>query len=526
MRWGTLYLMLCAAVSVLAACGGIDQESVPASGTPDATVGDPDSEAWRAISGYLKVIRESPAFDECLTQRPQAEPWKCVRGARSATALGGAVHDWLASEFRGIAGLSVQSQFFPVAAFRPRSYGLVVDFADGSRGVAAFPWYYRGITPPQGVSGALVDVGDGGLLGRLGAGDLQGKIALMRIELFFNSEDGQAEQRLAALRDLGAVAAIVGTDAPDNEIAVQPYDSALGLGGLPTLIVGAQDVERLSAAAGRTATVTIDAEYLNGERSVPANVAGRYGESRNTVAVLPGTDTQNIIVVATPLNAWTAAAGERGPGVGTLVYLARYFAERVRKDGPLPYTLWFVGTGGHEIYGYGIDRFLSCFDPERLVAYLHLGSGLVYAGYRDALIGDASPTPTGGLSQTRTLAVSENPLLQSIATSSFADPVLQPYFALPPSLFVPGENRGPYAMGIPTIGMNGSNAYFRTVRDDESQIVRAALGPMAAAFRDALQGVLDADADAVRASNALAAQLGAALARPRQWTCAAQISEP
>lgn len=508
-------LLAAGCAAALSACGsGEPSVEEPLSPPPPAVVGSADAETWRALSGYLEVIRESPAFDECFTDRPEAEPWKCMRGPRSATPLGAAVHDWLRAELAAIPELrAVQTQRFDVTRFRPRAYGLVADFATGPEVVPAFPWYYRGITPPGGVRGELVDVGDGSALGQLLAGELTGKIAVIEISLFLNSEDGKAPERLDMLQDKGAVAAIVATNAPGNAIAVQNYDQAQGLRGLPTLVVGRADGDRLRSARGRMATVTVDAEFGG-------------GESRNTIAVLPGADTGNVIVVGTPLNAWLTAAGERGPGVGTLVYLARHFAQLSREQGPLPYTLWFVGSGGHEIMGFGVDRFLSCLDAQRIVAYVHLGSGLVYAGYRNALLGDGEPTPTGGLAQTRTFAVSENPMLQAIALSAFSDPVLQPYFALPPSQFVPGENRGPYAKGIPTIGMNGSNAYFHTPRDDETQILRAALGPMAIAFRDAVQGLLDSDAQSLRDSNALAAQLGSRLPSPVYWNCAAPLREP
>ncbi len=519
----------------LAACGGggsnpiggSDPDNGGSGGTPTA-VGDPDTETWTALQGYMDVIRTSSKFDECRTDTPQAEPWKCVRGPRTGTALGHAVHDWLAAQFRAIPGITaVQIQSFDLPIFTPLRYGLEVDFGSGLENVDAFPWYYRGLTTLQGVSGPLIDVGDGGLIAQLTTGDLSGKIAVMDISLFLNAEDGQSANQIAQLRAKGAVGVIIGTDAPANDIAVQNYDIADGLRWLPTVIVGPEDAARIRAVEGSTAHVTVAGTYRGGDDSVPQSLVGQYGQSRNTVAVLPGADPDNIIVVGTPLNAWLTAAGERGPGVGMIVYLARYFAERAREDGPLPYTIWFVGTGAHEIYGFGVNRFLSCFDPERIVAYVHLGSGLVYKGYTEPLLQDGNPTPTGGMSQTRTLAVSENSILQSISGQAFADPVLQPYFALPPSLFVPGENRGPYAQGIPTIGMNGTNAYFHTLRDDESQIHRPALGPMALAFRETVQGLLDADADAVRSANSIAAVLGAALQdEALYWECAGALQQP
>jgi hypothetical protein len=526
-------LPACLAVLLLSACGSSQTSSgttghPPSGGGTVTPVGDADTETWSALQRYLQVVKTSPAFDECFTGSPQSEPWQCARGARSGSALGAAVHDWLMSEFRKIPELrALQTQVFELPIFKPTRYGLTVETATGTESIAAFPWYYRGITPNDGVSGALVNVGDGSLIAQLTSGDLSGRIAMMNISLFLNSEDGQAGSQLAQLREKGAIAAIVGTDAPGNEIATQNYDIAEGLGDLPTVIVGQQDLAHLRELEGSVATLTVAAQYRAGADSVPASLAGEYGHSRNTIAVLPGADADNIVVVGTPLNGWTTAGGERGPGVGMLVYLARYLAERARTEGPLPYTIWFVGTGAHEIYGYGLNRFLSCFNASRVVTYVHLGSGLVYPGYTEPLLGDGHPTPTGLMSQTRTLAVSENSLLQAITGPAFSDSVLQPYFAIPPSLFVPGENRGPYARGIPTIGMNGANAYFHTMRDDETQIFRAALGPMALAFRDTVEGVLNTDAAAMRRANLLASTLGASMqAAARYWSCAAPVTEP
>ncbi|TJY59405.1 hypothetical protein E4T66_13505 [Sinimarinibacterium sp. CAU 1509] len=527
-----LLLPACMVALLLGACGGSQTSSEPggsSSGGGSVTpVGDADTETWRALQSYLKVIKTSSDFDECFTNTPQTEPWQCARGPRTGTALGKAVHTWLMSEFRAIPELrALQTQEFELPIFKPVRYGLTVETADGVESIPAFPWYYRGITTRDGVTGALVDVGDGSLIPQLTSGDLSGKIAMMNISLTLNSEDGQAANQLAQLRAKGAIAAIVGTDAPGNEIATQNYDIADGLRALPTVIVGQQDLARLRAMEGNAATLTVAAGYLAGTNSVPASLIGQTGYSRNTIAVLPGADSNNIVVVGTPLNGWTSVGGERGPGVGMLVYLARYFAERARTEGPLPYTLWFVGTGAHEIYGFGLNRFLSCFDKDRIVAYVHLGSGLVYPGYTEPLLGDGHPTPTGGMSQTRTLAISENSMLQAITGPAFSDPVLQPYFTIPPSLFVPGENRGPYAQGIPTVGMNGANAYFHTMLDDDTQIFRAALGPMALAFRQTVDGLLNVDAAALRRANLLASTIGASMQDvARYWSCAGEISVP
>ncbi|WP_154654718.1 hypothetical protein [Solimonas variicoloris] len=490
-------------LAILAGCGG--SSSSPAGTVVDGPVGTPDAEAWAAARAYLDVVEHSPKFDECLTSDAAAEPWKCLRGPRSGSTLGKAVAEWLRAQLAATDGLSgVRLQTFAIPGFRPRAYDLRVDTDAGSVAVPAFPWYYRGTTPAGGVAGAIVDLGDGSVLSQLLAGSLQGKVAYLKISLTLNAEAGQSDDRLQQIQDKGAIAAIVATDAPANLIAAQNYDIRNGSRALPTLIVGKQDGERIAGWAGRTARVTVVADTAD-------------GSSQNVVARLPGADPSHVIVVGTPINGWLSVGGERAPGVGILVYLARYFAELARNNGPLPYTIDFAGTGGHEIYAVGVDRYLSCLPAEQIMAYLHLGSGLVYPGYRDGL--DGEPQATGKLSVARTLAISENNLLHDAADPAFADPVLKPYYAFPPSLFIPGENRAPYAKGIPTVGMNGTNPYFHTAADDDTQIAREALGPMAVAFRDTLAALLQTDPDALRRANALAAALGAGGEAPF-WECA------
>jgi hypothetical protein len=488
----------------LVACGGSNGDG--AGGSPaSGPVGSADAESWQAAQGYIDVVANASAFDECLTRDPAREPWKCLRGPRSGSALGKAVADWTRERLAAIDGLSgVRMQSFTIPGFAPRAYDLTVDADDGATSIAAFPWYYRGTTPAAGVSGPIVDLGKGGLLAQLLAGDLSGKIAYLQITLTLNAESGKADDLLKQIEDKGAIAAIVATDAPANEIAAQNYDIRNGRRALPTLIVGKQDGAHIAALAGHTAHVTVDASLAD-------------QRSHNVIARLPGADPMHVIVVGTPINGWLTASGERAPGVGILVYLARYFAEQARNNGPLPYTIDFVATGGHEIYAAGVDRYLSCLPQEQIMAYVHLGSGLVYAGYTNGL--DGEPKANGRLSQARTLAVSENTVLHGVSDPAFSNAALQPYFSFPPSLFIPGENRAPYAKGIPTVGMNGTNAYFHTAADDETQIVRAALGPMAEAFRDTVAGLLQTDAAALARANALAAALGAGGDAPF-WECA------
>ena len=488
---------------LLCACGGSGgSSSSPVSGP----VGEPGPETQAAMDSYLGVIRGSSSFNECFGNELLA---KCQRGARAGSALAESVYDWAAGQFSAIPGLThVQRQNFSFPVFRPSNYGLEVEGSDGTKTpVPAFPWYFQGTTPAAGVSGDIVYVNQGRALDLLGK-NLQGKIALLRINLVLNGESGNAQDVLKTLAERGAVGAIVATDAPGNEIAAQNRDvPTYGLGTLPTVIIGKQAAAAIRDQGVR-ARIVVEASYREA------------GSESNVAALLPGRDPDNIIVVGTPVNGWFLSAGERGPGVGILVYLARYFAEKAKKEGPLPYSIYFVATGGHQVYAFGLNRFMSCIPREKTVAYVHLGSGLVYKGYNDQ---GGEPVATGGLSQVRTLSVSENTMLSAITRPAFSSDAIKPFYQFPPSVLAPGENQGPYAMGIPSVGMNGTNQYFHTLKDDESQIVTAALGPMAVAFRDAVQGLLDTNADSLRSANALAAGLGSRYDAPF-WSCAAPLT--
>ncbi|AXQ28349.1 hypothetical protein D0B54_06490 [Solimonas sp. K1W22B-7] len=489
----------------LCACGG--GGSSADSGGVSGPVGEPGVESLAAMHSYLEVIRGSSRFDECFGPEALA---KCERGARAGSALSDAVYDWAEGQFRAIPGLTaVQRQNFGFPVFRLNNYSLEVTGADGQTvPVPAFPWYFQGTTPGQGISGDIVYVNKGAALDLLGK-NLSGKIALLRISLVLNGESGSAQDVLKTLAERGAIGAIVATDAPGNEIAAQNRDVATyGLGTLPTMVIGKQAGAAIREQGVR-ARMVVDASYRDASSGRESNVA----------ALLPGQDPNNIVVVGTPVNGWFLSAGERGPGVGILVYLARYFAEKAQKEGPLPYSIYFVATGGHQVYAFGLNRFMSCIPKEETVAYVHLGSGLVYKGYRDV---SGEPVATGGLSQVRTLSVSENAMLSAITRPAFNNAAIKPFYQFPPSVLAPGENQGPYAMGIPSVGMNGTNQYFHTRADDESQVVTAALGPMAVAFRSVVEGLLETNATTLRSSNAAAAALGSRYDAPN-WSCAAPL---
>lgn len=488
---GLLMLMLTACSG--SSSGDDDGGSTPP--PPPITVGTPDAEVWAAGERWTSVVENSDRFDDCHTTTPLLEPYQCARGARSGSALGNAVHDWMHGELAAIPELRFpQRQVFDFAVFKPKVYGLAIGSGTQAIRPATFPWLYSGTTPAAGVSAELVAYNAATLLPR----DYAGKIVMFDFEPLFNAGSTEAADAMAALKAAGALAAIGVGRGPVDQILAQTRDSTEGVYGLPTLIVSPQTGDRLQDYVGQTATLTLTADYETRPTRNGVDARGKPVPGLNTIAYLPGVDTQNIIVVGTPLNGILRAEGERAPGIGMFVYLARYFAQQARERGPLPYSIYFVASGGHEVYGYGLGRFLACLPTERVVAYVHLGAGLVYQGYNQ--IGTRY-VAREGLHQSRNLTVSENSVLQAITNQTFSGLALEPLFRLPPSRFNPGEAVLAYRAGIPTVSISGTNPYFHTLADDLTQVYRPALEPTAIAYRDTVARLLQTDAAALRAAN-------------------------
>lgn len=465
----------------LAACGGEDAGlAAPGPGTPPAGGGGTTDVAALARA-YLDVVQLDPGFDECWSGAPEAAG-RCLRGPRSGSVLGDAVHRWIRTEWSAIPEIQhLQAQRFAFPHYRVQSMGLRADFGDGPVAVSSFPWFGPGITGPAGVTAPLARVG----LPLLPAPDVNGKIALLRFTRQFNADAAATHETLRAAEAAGAVAAVATFDAPGNLIAAHNHDIRNPLGSLPTLIVGKQDFNRLAAAAGSTATLTLNATPVDGRVD-------------NSIAILPGRDPR-MLVIGTPMNTWLTGGGERAPGAAILVTLAQQLAARVRQSGPLPYTVVLIATGGHEVYGYGLERSLGCLDADAVLAYVHLGAGLVSQAHVE-LLGDTVPRP--GLTQTRAMVMSENPVLEALVDDAFGGAGLGPFFRFEAGRAAPGEAEIAYNLGIPMVSLTGANPYHHTIEDDAAQIVFEALPAMAAAYQRLVDGLLEMPFAALQAANA------------------------
>lgn len=509
-------MMLALILTTLSACQGgvVSDDVIHSDAAPGAhALGEPGPTAYTHLQDYLAVVRDPKRFDECLTDQPMAYPHRCLVGARTGSRSGHAVHQWMYSQLQQIDGLeSVTQQDFAWDRFAPEAYHLSVQ--DGTGGVfepAVYPWHFQGVTGSAGVTGPLINLGDGNMFEQLSAaGALQGKIAILASMEHLNASEEDAQSKLQALTDAGAIAAIYALPGPENDIVAQNYDAAEGLRNLPTLIVGKFDRERLIELEGKSATLTLQGSQQS-------------SRSFNTYGFIPGQDRSRMIVIGTPMNSWFQAASERGPGVGALIYLARYFADKVQREGPPPVTLAFVATGAHETLGYGLERALRCLGTSQIMAYLHLGTGLASRGYVED---NRQLVATGQPSARRWIIVSENMQLESLVDEAFADAMSeQGLTRVRGGVFNHGESQIPYAMGIPLIGMTGGGFFHHSPRDDETRLSVDYLGPVVLGYRNAIEALLQTQPVLLALANAPAEVLALTSSLPG-YACPSAVATP
>lgn len=398
-----------------------------------------------------------------------------------------ATQGWIRSQLSAL-GLKTGRDAYRFYAFNPGAVSLRVE---GNSVSPVLPYFYSGTTPAGGVSAELVDAGLG-TSAEDSAAKVAGKIAVISVPAVKDSIDPSFAQAVTALHSAGAVALVAVTDGPANLPFEEDVDSRAGIVGLPTVFIGKQSGTGVISAAksGDTATLTLTAGVGNG---CDTNVWG----------VLPGADAKRFVVVATPSSGFDEAASERGSGVAILLGLVRHYAALPRSQRPL--TLVFAATSGHEVGYLGLPTLLATH-PSWFAdadAYVHLGAS-IGAREEDEVGGPTFATGGGDLS--RDLYVSENPLLESIATESFAG--AQPLGTLPPSAEDPGEQAYAYHAGIPMISVSGGSYYFHTTGDVPSTVSPSVLATMATGFQNSIDKIVSEPAGALRSANSVAAAIG------------------
>lgn len=406
---------------------------------------------------------------------------------RSGTDGDEAVRNWVETELSAM-GYEVSHEAIEFQRYVPRRYSLEA----GEFAPCVFPLYHSGATTSEGLKAPLYDGGLGTPAELQGA---NGRIVLIDAPLVENFLTPTLDAARIAAAEAGALAVVVAAQGPENWVHGKNVFAGSGICGLPTLFVGKQDGAALRELAGTEALFILDAVLE--ERARTGNVlARREGQS------------DDVLVIGTPLNGWFTTAAERGGGVGAFLTLARQLAER----DSLPQDLLFVATGGHEVGFLGLQTFIEN-RPELLPhisAYVHLGGSIAARGMVEV---DGQVQSTG-LAHPRLLFVSENPLLQAISEGAMRNNGVIELSNIPPASFNPGEQQYMYAAGVPIAAISASHFYFHSPRDLPDTTSAELLDPVVRGYGQIIDGVLALDAHTLRSANAVAGALANRAAEP------------
>ncbi|MEX2583048.1 MAG: M28 family peptidase [Gemmatimonadota bacterium] len=314
-----------------------------------------------AISRDLETIigfsRESRADREIGS----GQLWGRVAGFPSSRRT----VEWTADQFRaaGIQHVEVQrfAQDDAASMWLPLSWEvrLLGDdaFGRGSADVvleSAMP-----LSPSQLVGGQLtapvVFVGAGHPAELTGV-DVRGRIAVQQVipQAHMVFERSPTVPRAQELMRRGAVAVINVMKQPGNERA-RDFSNCGG----PCFNLGGRDGHfLLNVLEEATAAGTLDRLRLHLE--LETGVAeGMTAE--NGVAVIPGSRSEETIILNAHADAWFDGAGDNGDGLAVLIALARHFAQPANRP---ERTLVFVASAGHHTPGINGPRSFLTMNPD------------------------------------------------------------------------------------------------------------------------------------------------------------------
>ncbi len=192
------------------------------------------------------------------------------------------------------------------------------------------------------LQGALVYVGTASPA-ELAHIDVRGRIAVQQVtpqaHMVFEREP--TVPRARNLFERGAIAVINIVDQPGNERAMDFSNC-----GGPCFNVGGRDGLFLESVLSKAA----EAGLTEGVRAEVLLEAAFYSNliAENGVAVLPGRDSDEIIVLNAHVDAWFDGAGDNGDGMAVQLALARHFAQPQNRPSR---TLVFVASAGHHTSG-------------------------------------------------------------------------------------------------------------------------------------------------------------------------------
>ncbi len=308
-------------------------------GLPPCTASAQLSSAERALLARLDVARTT-----AVTRRFSEEIVDNRSGAGAGSVVAGSPDEKLVAnvieqEFRKMGIASVRQEPFPVRHYQ---YGEVVLTADGepieavSLHAAGGTWGTRdGVPYARGNEGGgrsvraeLVDVGAGYLADYVAAGDVGGKVVLVR------RGGGWPTYQILEAAHRGAAALILYDYRESLEEALK-QDSMWYHEQLSTVSIRTRDARRLQD------------ELMRGpvEIVLENRIDVADGTSQNVVATVRGTELPDEwIVMSAHYDRWFQAAQDNSVGVAVMLELARAFSS----DYTPRRSLMFVGVGAEE----------------------------------------------------------------------------------------------------------------------------------------------------------------------------------
>jgi carboxypeptidase Q len=260
----------------------------------------------------------------------------------------GLAADYIAAQFRSW-GLDTQIQRFPIPVWHETSARFWVE-GDQAVDFPAKVIVYGGLTPPEGISGEFVDIGNASpryLKGK----DLKGKIVLIKRDVAGDYPDYWLTDRLIPLGVAGMVF----------------YSRASHTGGMPTAYFNFKRSlkEKTPPSVDITYEDAVQLVRMKPRRvGLVATGTIEWKEARNVIADLKGREKPDEVVIVSSHNdsAYTSpGATDSEGGVAIVMELARAFAAVPTKPAR---TLRFIAWGGHEPGLMGSEAYLRARPDE------------------------------------------------------------------------------------------------------------------------------------------------------------------
>ncbi|NWG46927.1 MAG: hypothetical protein HXY25_10340 [Alphaproteobacteria bacterium] len=374
-----------------------------------------------------------------------------------------ATADWIAEVFSR-AGLETEKQPVP---FRYWELGECFLEVGGTR-FRTDPEFFPLGTSPEGITAPLRMLTDGEPLEAL-AGSIW-LVETTRVSMVVPR--ALREQAVEAGRK-GALGVVI--------IVASWTGDLLGRGAIPPAgdtdwqsvpIVGAapKDGDVLKAAAASGTPVRLVSTGRDVPNHTAYNVIGRWQGTR---------EPERLVIVTTPQSGMFRCGGERGGGIAQCLGLAEWVA--ARRPG---ISYLFSTNTGHEQKGRGAGRLHQEIvpPPEKVEAWLHLGSGIGSYDWRAAADGSLE-RHVGSPGAIRNFGAV--PSLVPLLTKAFDHiPGL-----VPQSERFEGELGYYVGEGYPGFGFWGANAFHHTLADGPEQTGPELQEPIGLALRKALLAI-------------------------------------